>query len=250
MVSNSQLMQASLKWNLSQFNDTLARAAKESSRAAPLVINGHALAVASRAIELTDKANRQQIAHVLGQTGTQLNWTKKGTLRKGRRAKGQAVIKEGSLAARIVNARRREYAGPEYQLWGNALESAARVLIAARQRGAAFIKSGWIWALRDLSQVVRGGKRSVTDKDVKAVGARKGKAVPARANSGGGMFKATIENTSLIQSGGKFQSKGSHNPLPIAEKGLALALAAETKNMQEHLMKKEMTAAMKKAGAM
>ena len=244
-------MAVTFKYDMRQFNATLRRAAQESSRAAPDVINGHALAVTIKAVELTEKANRDQIAHILGQTGTQLNYTKKGDRLK-KRSRGGAIIKDDSFAARIVNARRKEFAGPDYMLWGNALEQAAKKLIAARQKATAFIKSGWLWALRDLAAVVKGWRKSNPDREAKASGVRKGKANPARPTGGifgSGMFKATIENTALIASGGKFQSKGAHNPLPIAEKGLRLALAAENANMEAHL-KKKMTEAMKRAGAL
>jgi len=239
----------SLQFNLAQFNATLRKAAAGSSRAGVDVVNGHGLGVCIKAVELTEKADRAQIAHVLGQTGTALNYTKKGDRLK-KRSKGQTIIKEDSFAARIVNARRRDFAGPDYMLWGNALEAAARKLITARVKSSAFIKSGWLWALRDLAAVVKGGRKNPKDKDAKATGARKGRSIPARNTVGifnSGKIKAVIENTALIASGGKFQAKGAHNPLPIAEKGLALALRVEQSNMEAH-MKKKLTEEMKKAG--
>lgn len=235
----------SIKVNLTQFNATLRRAVQESSRTAPDVINGHALGVASKAIELTEKANKDQIARILGQTGTQLNYTKRGDRLK-KRSRGKAILEEDSFAARIVNARRREFAGPDYMLWGNALEEAARKLISSRMRSIAFIKSGWVWALRDLASVVRGRSKTNPDRQARASGARKGRAQPARSGS---VVKAIIENTALIASGGKFQSKGSHNPMPIAERGLNAALRSEEAQLEKHLRDK-MTGAMKRAGAM
>lgn len=245
-------MTPSLSINVKQFNDTLRRAVKESSRAAVDVVNGHALGVIHKAIELTQMADREKMEATLGKIGTQLNYTKKGLVRKGKGKRGQALLAEGSFAARIVNARRRDFAGPDYMLHGNALMAAARKLIAARVRSRAFIKSGFLWAMRDILQHVKGGKRTPGDRQVKANGSQKGRAYPARefvGAFGSGKFVVTIENTALIASGGKFQSKGHHNPLPVAERGMALAIAAENANMEAHL-KKKMEEAMKKAGAL
>jgi len=236
----------SIKVNLTQFNNTLRRAIQESSRTAPEVINGHALGVANQAILLTEKANKSEMERILGQIGRAANLTKSGKVKK--RGYGKRIIAEDSFAARIVNARRRDFAGPDYMLWGTALEEAARKLISARARTVAFIKSGWIWALRDLIAVVKGGRRTSPDKDARINQVRKGKAIPARGGSSG-TFKATIENSSLIASGGKFQAKGPHSPMPIAERGLNAALNAELRNMEKHLRDK-MTGAMKRAGAM
>ncbi len=247
-------MQPTFKVNTKEFNATLRRAIQESSRAAPDVVNGHAMAVALNAVKYTERANRDQIAQQLGQVGTQLNYTKKGDrLRKGRAARGNAILRDDSFAARIVNARRREHAGVDYMLWGDTLKEAARKLIKARQQSVNFIRSGWLWAVRDLASYVRGrgGIRSA-ERDVKIVGSRKGRALAAKSVGGvfgSGRFVATIENTSLIASGGKHQNKGHHNPMPIAEKGLAIALAVERANMEAHLAKK-MKDAMKKAGAL
>ncbi len=235
------------------FNATLRRAVIESERAAPRVINGHAMGVALKAVELTEKADADKIAHILGQTGTQLNYIKSGKrLRVGQRARGGSLGGEDSFAARIVNARRREIAGPDFMLWGHALEDAAGKLIDARRRATAFIKSGWLWAIRDLAQVVPGFARNKTGKDAKASGARKGGAMPARSTGGifgSGKFKATIENSALITSGGKFQASGSHNPSAVASRGLQSAINAEQQNMEQHL-RTGMTDAMKKAGVL
>lgn len=240
------------KYDNRSFNAVLKKAVLESSRAAPKVINGHAMGVALKAVEATEKADADRIAQILGQTGTQLNYTKKGDrLRKGQRTRGKAIIAEDSFAARIVNARRKELAGPDFLLWGNALEDAARKLIAARRRSVGFIKSGWLWAIRDLAQVVPGFRRAAS-KDAKAIGQRKGVANPAKATGGlfaSGTYRATIENSALIAAGGKFQSPGAHNPLPIAEKGLAAAMRAEESNLRKHLGL-EMENAMRKAGAL
>lgn len=231
------------------FNATIGRAIKASGRTAQRVINGHAIGVLDKAIDMTQSADRDQIAQILGQTGNQLNFTKKGDRLK-KRAKGKALIKENSFAARIVNARIKEHAGPDFMLWGNALEQAARKLIAARQRSVRFILVGWIWALRDMGRA-RSSKKSKNTRAVKVAGQKKGSATPAAEPTGflGRTLVARIENTSLVESGGKFQSKGHHNPLPIAEKGLSLAMKAEEAEMERH-MAEEMKKAMREAGAL
>lgn len=294
MISTHGQMSVGLKWNLQTFNETLRSAIRESSRAAPDVVNGHALGVAIKAIELTEKANKDKIAHQLGQIANKITYiaARESRIIKGRKARasrpgrvikrgknkgkyigpreareatadrrtratkarfkrGDAVLAQNSFAARIVNARRRDFAGVDYMLWGSTLEKAARKLIIARQKSVAFIKSGWLWALRDLMIAVgRAGfltaKRRVASEERNVnTRVRKGGAVPARQ---GATPKASIYNTALVQSGGKFQSKGTHNPWPIAEKGLRAALRAEEGSMRQHLFNK-MMAAMKRAKA-
>lgn len=247
MIATHGQMSVGLKWNLQTFNETLRSAIRESSRAAPEVVNTHALYVAAGAIKLTEKANKSEIEATLGQVGTQLNYTKKGDRLMGRRkVRGQRILREDSFAARIVNRRRRDFAGSDYMLWGNALETAARKLIAARVKAVGFIKSGWIWALRDLIAVVRRARGlSVEDKLVVVTKTRKGGATPARPGS---VVKAVIYNTALVAAGGRFQAKGTHNPWSVAERGLRAALRAEEANMRQHLFNK-MLAAMKRAKA-
>lgn len=235
-------MKPTLQVEVRGFNEVLKEIAKQSSREAVDVVNGRLLAVIIKALKFTEKANAQQIAADLGQVGNQFRYTRTGRVKR-----GQMILREDSFAARIVNARRRDYAGPDYMLWGNALDEAARKLIASRMRSVAFIKSGWIWALRQLAPLVKFGRKSNPDKDARAIGQPKGSALPSRPNARG-IFTASAENTALIAGGGKNQAPGPHNPLPVAERGLRKAFEDEKFEMERHLKRKFMEAA-KRAGA-
>lgn len=230
-----------------EFNAVLKRTAEQSSRAGVDVVNGRLFAVVLKAIRLTEKANKEKIASDLGQTGTELKYTRAGGLRKGKRAKGRMILREDSFAARIVNARLRDRVGPGAMLHGDELQAAARKLIQARMRSVAFIKSGWVWSLRALLPFVKFGRKGNPDRDAKAVGRPKGTAEPAKL----ALFKpmvGTATNTALIAGGGKFQAEGAHNPMPVAMAGLQKALAGEQAEMERHLREKLM-AASRKAGA-
>jgi len=225
-----------------QFNTVLKEIVKQSSRTAVDVINGRLFAVVIKAIKFTKKADPDKIAQVLGQVGTQLKYTKKrDRLLRGRRSKGRAVLREDSFAARIVNARRRDYAGADYMLHGNALEAAAQKLIAARRRSVAFIASGWTWAVRQLIPFVKFKSGVIFNtKGIVTAGRPKGSALPAKGASATALRQivASATNTALIGGGGRFQAKGPHNPMPIAEAGLVKALADEKFEMERHLREK------------
>ena len=235
-----------------QFNQVLKVAVRESSRAAETVINNHAYAVAVGAAHATKTGDKARIEWVLGQTGKQLNYTKKGDRLK-TRARGGAIIKEDSFAARIVNARRRDHAGNDFMLHGNALEAAAKKLIVARSGSIGFIASGFVRAARQLRRFAKGLKLRETPKGIKVIpGGPGGRGVPAGKGGGlfgSGQFTARVEND-VVLSGGKFQAKGkSFNPAPIAEAALRVAMANEQANMLKHL-KLTMEQAMKRAGAL
>lgn len=231
-------MRPTVQLDTRAFNQQLREVAAQSSRDGADVVNSRMSFVIRKAIQFTEKSNKAEIQHVLGQVGNALVLTKKGDrLRKGKGGRGRAVLKENSFAALIVNARRRDQAGPDYMLWGNALEEAARKLIAARVRSVAFIKSGWAWAFREILPFVKFKRPpgSVPDPDAKPRGQPKGFATAAKASN---RIVATAENRALMASGGKYQAPGPHNPLPIAEAGLKLALASEQAEMTRHLKEK------------
>ncbi len=240
------------KFDNRQFNAVLKAAVMESHRSAQDIINSHALYVAAGAAANCKVANKDQIAQTLGQLGNELNFTKAGKLRKGKRAKGKAVLDENSFAARIVNARRREFAGKDFMLWGEALTEAARKLIRARQNAVGFIASGFVRAARQLQPFVKGAKPAIIRGFRVIAGGPGGKGKPAKAGGGifgSGKYVATVEND-VVVSGGKFQAPGkSFNPGPIAESALRKSLEKEQGEMLGKL-KISMTEAMRKAGAL
>lgn len=231
-------MSLQFKADLRAFNKALHEAVLTSSRTAAEVINGHAMFVALAAIRNTEKADRNAIAYKLGQIGTKLTWNKRGTKVLKSKSKTMA-IRGDSLAARIINKRRLR--AKKDPLSGPELEAAITKMIAARQRGVAFIKSGWVWVVRDLWKTVRSKRGAKVPKDVAVKGQPKGSAKPAQGNLRGaasGTVMCIIKNTALIAAGGKYQHSSRSNPMPVAEKGLAAGLREETENMKKHMAEK------------
>lgn len=170
------------KIRTTEFDRTLKEYRKYSKRDLATIVNTKALFIARRAILETPKANKNQIARELGRM-----------VKSGKNA-GKLRLKSGSqhdapLAALIINKRR----GPGRGLYGSMMEEAIRQLLSARNRSIAFLKSGWIGAVRKLLPFAdRGGPRQ--DRVAKEYGQAKGDATPARDNSVW-KTKATITNS-------------------------------------------------------
>lgn len=230
-------MSVELTIDYAAFNRSAERLLEHSSRAMPEFINGQGLAVASRAIKHTEKASADHIATMLGQTGTQVGYLdKKGNYKRYKRARRVFSAEENSFAARIINKRRHD-AG-EKPLFGDALVNAVRKLIMARVRSTSFIKSGWVWAVRELSKAVGYTPKGATGAGdaTRARGAAKGYAIPAKFTLNGPVV-CEIGNSSLIES--SRLNPGHHsNPTPIAAKGLQIALNETAADMEQELARR------------
>jgi hypothetical protein len=98
-------------------------------------------------------------------------------------------------------------------------------MIAARVRAVAFIRSGWVYAVRALGRAV-GGSTSVMGA-ARMKGQAKGYGIPARPaiNS---TVAAEIGNSALLSEGARSN---------VAAKGLAAAMNRERAEMLAHLEK-------------
>lgn len=221
------MIQPTVTTNWPEFNRQLTEVAQHSSRTYPQVVNGQALAFASRAIRATEKANVEQIAVELGQIATQRRVSKKGKVSYRRIFRTDL----SSLAHILVNWRRKK-AG-ENMLWGDELDAKAKRLIGGRLRAVAFIKSGWIYAIRTLSAAVGYGDRRdklARGETAKMSGQPKGYARPAKTAISS-VVTCEIANTALISHDGR-------NPLPVAERGTQKAMAETIADMRRHLEEK------------
>lgn len=216
-----------LKLHSAEYKAAIQQAIKSSSRSAEKNINGHAYYVAAKAALETERADRQRIAWQLGQTATQFKILKRGK-NKGKTRRTGISIAEDSLAARIVNARIRDKIGNDYQLWGNALEAAAKKLIAARVASVGFVASGWLWAKKKFARY-RSSRADQFD-SLRTKGAPKGDGIPARPKASGN-YSATLINSALI-------TKGSNHNVRVASVGMEKAMAAEIAEMKRHLAEK------------
>lgn len=222
------MIQPTVSINQAEFNRQLTEVAQHSSRTYPQVVNAQAFAFATRAVRATEKANIAQIAVELGQIATQI-FSKKGKRLKTPRKVYRTDL--SSLAHILVNWRRKK-AG-ENMLWGDELDAKAKRMIGARLRAVAFIKSGWIYAIRTLSAAVGYGDRRdklSRGETAKMSGQPKGYARPARTAISS-VVTCEIANTALISHDGR-------NPLPVAERGTQKAMAETIADMRRHLEEK------------
>lgn len=193
---------AKFKFDTREFNKTLERYRKLSKRDEVEIVNTKAYFIARRAVVETVKADKGKIkAFFNGQT--------------------QKVI------GMIINKRRAERG--EKGLYGEAMAEAQAAMKARRLRAVGFIKSGWIWCIKNLEPYVK--QRKSIPRGAPTFGKPKGKAKPAKKSSF--TVKAIIENFA--------QSKQSTTPDPLDKfgmPGLKKAFDFEAASMEAYIEKK------------
>jgi len=155
----------SFKIDATEFNATLRKYVLVSSREIPDIVNTKAFFIARRAVVETPKADFHKISELRG----------------------------SALIGKIINKRRGLHG--EKGLYGREMAKMVATVLAARRRSIAFLKSGWLPAIRILDAVVhskRGAPR--LDRSSKIYGQPKGSAAVA---STGWRVKATIINAAL-----------------------------------------------------
>lgn len=213
--------------NIAEFNRVLDMVARDSSRTYPEVCNGQGLALSSRALRATKRTSAGRIAVELGQIATNIRINKRGKLVKTRVYDPE----RSTLAYRIV-AKRMHDSGQSFTQ--AELDAAVKRFRSARIRSAAFIRAGWIQAIKVLSRVVgykdTRGQRASTSEAARITGQPKGYAIPATRRISD-FVTCEIGNTALLQ-----QEHG--NPLPIARAGLEYAFGESARDMLRHLREK------------
>jgi len=214
---------ATFKLDAREFTRTLNTYRQLSKRDPATIVNTKLFYIARRATVETPKANAAKIKRELGRmvtTGKQA-----GTMRLRKVRRGSAQV---PLAALIINKR----LGPGAGLHGAEMTEAIRKFIASRLRSIAFLKSGWLPAIKKLEPLAAaiGGRQPRQDRTARQFGQPKGRAVPARSNlwSVSGM----IENMAS-------ENKDNRNAL-VRYGGPALqkAFQAEEASMLEYIERK------------
>ena len=192
-----------------EFKRTLEKYAAVSKRSIPEIVNTKAFFVARRAVVETEKADSSKVRRFFNK-GTQ------------------------EIVGKIINARRGK-AGKK-GLYGDAMAEAQMMMKAARLRSIAFIKSGWLPAIKTLEKFVKYKRGAARNEEGSAtgraaiVGKPKGRAKPAFG--GGWAARAIITNLAdarhdtreaLIQKGA-----------PALQK----AIQFETNSMKEYILNK------------
>ena len=137
--------QVTFKIDKTEF-DRAMRAYREVSKRTPAEIcNKKAYYIARRALWYTDKADSKKIAAELGSL-------RKGKMRLTTRTRytWSGKTYQAPFAALILNARAR----PGQGLYGAKMTEAIQKFLAARMRSVAFLKSGWIGAIKALENFV------------------------------------------------------------------------------------------------
>jgi len=195
----------SFKVNSREFDSALRQYVMVSRRTIPEIVNNKAFFIARRAVVKTPKADLAAINAL----------------------KGSAFI------GKIINAQRGRRG--EKGLYGKEMSKAVGMVLAARRRSIAFLKSGWLPAIRILAGVVK-QKRGVAraDRSPKIYGVPKGTAIPA---VNGFRVRAVIENAA--------NTTRDHKDALIkyGEPALQKAFEFETQSMLDYMERKLKAAA-------
>jgi len=215
-------------WDQSKFDAVLLAYLKVTSRTVAVALNTKAMFVARNAALVTFKTPKEKIGTELGRVIRTPHTTRTGrTVMRRSIELTMGRSNEAPLAALILNMRR----GKEGKagLYGKEMAKAIRALLATRLRSIAFIKSGWLTAVRVL--VNAGASRTGqpgSDSAVRQYGQPKGDAVPA--NEAMQQQFATITNNAVgrdVKSNAALEKVGGP--------GLTAAFEMEAASMEKYL---------------
>ena len=225
-----------------EFQRTLRAYARQSRRDAADIVNRKALFVSLRAIKETPKADKLAIGKELSALIFDFKQTAKGYIRKLKTATrfgrfGQTH--EVPIVALLINAQRGRQG--KKGLYGDAMKQAVQKFISARQRTVAFLRSGWLPAVKVLSPLVR-NKSGAPKVDSETMHRRPG-AGGAIAASEGWRVKATIHNA--IAAGGKDAQHHAQGVERYGVPALQRALKLEEQDMRQFMEDKARESARK-----
>ena len=205
-------MQPKFKIDRREFDKAWREYRRFNRRDLAETINTKLFFIARRAVIETPKANKSQI---------------------------KITRKTGAVLGRIINKRRGQRG--ERGLYGDEMSKAVETIVAARKRSVAFLKSGWIPAIKKLEPYVK-SKRGVArnDSSAKQVGKPKGTGHVAKP---GIVVSGSIINA--IGTAGKRASPHNAALLKFGSPALQRAFDSETKSMRDYIAAK-----MKKTAAL
>ena len=219
-----------INFDTREFNDTLRKYAEQSSKELDQIVLEKSQQIAFEALKQTHHADPGKIARELAQSVAETQVTAKNGKIRIKRKLNFGVGDPSTLAARIVNARRRRNGEPP--LWGQKLTQAAQKLTQARIRSVNFVRSGWIPSIKRLAaRLGRGGNTG----GVKQKGASKG-----YATINTGKFSPAVE---IVNTAMNTLPKGDPNNDPAgmqrnALAGLQRAVTFVTRDMVVYIERK------------
>jgi hypothetical protein len=168
-----------MSWDQTKFDAALEEYLKVTSRTAVDALNTKAYFIARKALWYTEKAKPSNIQGTLGRLVTTRHTTRSGrTVNRRGLELTAARDHDAPLAALIINKRRGLAHKPG--LSGRAMDAAIRELIQSRLRSIAFLKSGWLTAIRLLANFVPSKQgEPVVDTAARQYGNPKGEAQAA-----------------------------------------------------------------------
>jgi hypothetical protein len=216
---------ATLKIEDAQFIKALHDIARTDRKEYKYVMNDQAIRFAFDAIKHTKAATpariekdldrRQIVAHqVFSKSGKRLK-------------KSKRIKAKGTLAERLINAKRRDAGKP--LLWGSDMEQAVSELKKARRKSSAYIKAGWLPGSQILMRANRSSKAGIRSGRTKQHGRGHGTAKSARA-----AVVSQCSITNFLKRQGKHWSNPG-NPYPIAQAGARRAIVTRTADMKRKL---------------
>lgn len=194
----------------SKFNEVLERYVEAAAKDLATVLNTKAYYIARKSLWFTKKAEPKTIRAIQQSATTK---------------RERAPATGGLLIGAMINKR----LGKGKGLYGPPMTRAITSFTASRLRSVAFMKSGWLPAIRGLAQLAENpGKAGPMDSNVMQLGAPKGSYRPAYSAS----LTATIENAVHSQTNTEERTRR------MMEKGLAFAFEDEAASMEEYILKK------------
>lgn len=220
------------KIDMTEFDRALALYLSVSKQSMADIINRKAYWIARRAFFETPVTPRAIITSGLGQIRRSKKQIYTGNLRK---VSVQSGGGEAPLVALIINSQRGNKG--EKGLFGDAMKRAVAAFIGSRLKSRAFLKSGWLPAIRTMEPFAKGSKAGLPpmDRSVKQLGPPHGSATPAGE---GWSVNATIENTADLDHFRFQYHVPTHNPDALVRFGgpaLQRAFDKEAESMLEHV---------------
>lgn len=221
-----------IRVNDREFRQTLRQYIQVSRRTIPEIVNSKAYFIARRAIYETPKANKLTIGKSLSQLLMSFKATAKGgrmVLKTVTRFGRLGQTTQVPLAAILVNWQRGQRG--KKGLYGEQMRAAVEHFILNRQRTIAFIRSGWLPAVKILAPYVpRKTGAAPLDPETKQRGRQKGSAVPAQEG-----FRVTARIENAIAAGGKNAEHHGEAVNKYAIPALQRAFANEEKSMRQYM---------------
>lgn len=224
-------MSVAMQIDTREFARAMQEYVKVSKRTIAEAMNTKAFHIALGATNTTEKANAAEIEAQLGAIGYNMKQITRGK-NAGKYRKAGMIVSQNSLAERIIRARRSRLgiAQPGADEIGPIVER----FIKARLRSVAFLKSGWLDAVKALDPITKDkGKGPKRDRTAKRFTAEPiGGATPAAPG---------LNPTSTIYNSAVSKQNVQHAEEALAKfagAGLQTAIANEVKSIEDYVAKK------------